>query len=262
MGVKIIVHIRHIRGHTFDVEVDRDADCIGLKVVIWDLQKIAIDAQRLVYAGKEMSDGANLVELGIDDGSTVFLVERVENPNAIPVSVPIVEPQPIEMVPVAEESVSAPIPMEEMADHHYVPVSNGAREERIKSTIDLAFWVRVYCVFGTVVSVGGLSHCWGCLLPLICFIFGYFGCRKLNRCLLMFPLLLAIVIGPIGFVGALWGVATHFRIFMLAKLVAGFLHILIMASILKLMIRIKHLTCEEKCDAVERIRASIKCRCC
>jgi len=217
-----------------------------------------------------MSDAANLVELGIHDGSTVFLVERVENANAIPVSVPIVEPQPIEMVPIAEESMSEP--MEPISDHHYAPVSSVVssdvvssdvgREERIKSTIDLAFWVRVYCVFGTVVSVGGLSHCWGCLFPLICCIFGYFGCRKLNRCFLIFPLLLAIVIGPIGFVGALWGLATHFRIFMLAKLVAGFLHILIMASILKLMIRIKHLSCEEQCDAVERIRARMKCCCC
>jgi len=53
MGVKIIVRIHHIRGHTFDVELYRDADCIGLKLAIWDCAKIAVETQRLVYAGKK-----------------------------------------------------------------------------------------------------------------------------------------------------------------------------------------------------------------
>jgi len=261
MGVKIIIHIRHIRGHTFNVEVDRDADCIGLKIAIWDSQKIAVDVQRLVYAGKEMPDQMNLVEMGIDDGSTVFLVEKVENVvNAVPVALP----QRVEMIPVMEESVSVSVPEPmSVSSQYYAPLSNDPiREERMQSTIDLAFWVRVYCLFGTVLAICGLLGSLAAVIPLLCYIFGYVGCRKLNRCFLVFPLLVSIILGPISFVCVLWGLASHFWPPMLAILFGSILHILIMGSILKLMCRIKHLSCEEKREAVERIRARIRCGCC
>jgi len=260
MGVKIIVHIRHIRGHTFDVEVDRDADCIGLKVVIWESQKIGIDTQRLVYAGKEVSDQTNLVELGIDDGSTIFLVEKVE---VGPVSVPMEQPQSVEMIAVNEDSISVPVEPMSVNSQYYAPLGNDPiREERIQSTIDLAFWVRMYCIFGIVLSVGGLLRCWGSLIPLGCFIFGYIGCKKLNRCCLAFPFLLSVVFGPVGFVFFLWRLSMHFCPLLLAGLLASILETIIMASICKLRCRIKHLSCEEKCEAVERIRARSRCCCC
>jgi hypothetical protein len=255
MGVKILIHIRHIRGHSFDVEVDRDADCIGLKVAVWDLQKIAVDSQRLVYDGKEIPDETHLVTLGIDDGSTIFLVEKVQN---VPVVVAPVEPHVI-AVPEESVSVSAGIePMSVNSQYQQLPVDT-VSEERIQSTIDLAFWVRMYCVFGVVVSIGAAFRCWGPAIPLICLIIGYFACRKLNRCCLVFPLLVSIAIGPVGFVFCLWRLANHFKPILLLALFVSFLHILIMASILKLRCRIKHLTPEEKRTAVERIRARSRC---
>jgi len=229
-------------------------------------KKIAVECQRLVYGGKEIADGKNLLELGIDDGSTIFLVERVENVNAAPVSSPVVVAPPVaEVISVPEESVSRSVPVEPMSvsSRRYVPLSNTAnREERIQSTIDLAFWVRVYCIFGFAVSLLSMAMWLGAFLPLVFYLFGYIACRKLNRCLLVFPLLVSIVVGPIGFVCVLWNLATHFWPPLFAALVVSFLHILIMASILKLGSRIKHLSCEEKQEAVGRIRARIRCCCC
>jgi len=258
MGVKIIIHIRHIRGHTFDVEIDRDADCIGLKVAIWDLQKVPVEHQRLVYAGKEVADEVILVELGIDDGSTIFLVETAEN--VIP-QAPVVESQIMEVVEIPEDSVSVPIEPMSVSSQHYAPlVDDRAREERIQATIDLAFWVKIYCLFGIIISLIALIGCsLGFAISLICYTVGYVACRKLNRCALIFPLLMSILIGPVGFVAALWHLARHFWAPWLVALAVSFLHLFIMMSIVKLRRRIKHLSPQEKNEAVERIRAR---RCC
>jgi len=226
------------------------------------LKKIPVEAQRLVYGGKEVADGTNLMELGIDDDSTVYLVERVEDAENASVSI-----QPVEFIPVVEDSISSSVPVEPMSvnSQQYASLADEVgdedREERIQSTVALAFWVRVYCLFGIIASLFGLFRCWGSVLPLLCFVLGYIGCRKLNRCCLVFPLLVSIVLGPIGFVCVLWGLATHFRPPMIAALMASFLHILIMASILKLSCRIKHLSCPEKAEALNRVRARAR-RCC
>jgi len=227
------------------------------------VKKIAVECQRLVYGGKEIADGKNLLELGIDDGSTIFLVERVDNVNEAPVSSPVVVvPQVVTVIPVPEESVSRSEPMS-VNSREYIPVGGSAnREERIQSTIDLAFWVRVYCIFGFLVSLFSMSMTMGAFLPLLCYLFGYIACRKLNRCLLVFPLLVSIILGPIGFVIVLWNLSTHFWPPMFAVLMVSFLHILIMASIFRLGRRIKHLSCSEKQDAVARIRSRIRCCCC
>jgi len=260
MGVKIIVHIRHIRGHSFDVEVDRDADCIGLKVVIWDLQKVPVESQRLVYAGKEVSDESILVELGIDDGSTIFLVETVENVNP---ALFVAEPQVMDVVEVPEVSVSGSVVIEPMSvsSQHYAPlVDNQAREERIRATIDLAFWVRIYCLFGLVISLMASFTCsLAFLAPLVLYTIGYVACRKLNRCALIFPLLLAIALGPVGFVISLLNLGTHYEPGWLIALAVSFFHLFIMMSIVKLRRRIKSLTPQEKQEAVERIRSRICC---
>jgi len=255
MGVKIIVHIRHIRGHSFDIEVDRDADCVGLKVAIWDAQKIAVETQRLVYAGKEIGDESNLVELGIDDGSTIFLVEKVEEVNSV-----MVQPQAVEVMPVPEHSVSNSVTVEPMSVQHYAELTEDrSHEERIRFVVGLAFWVRIYCIFGVVISVIGLTHCWLSVIPLLCCLIGYFATRKLNRCGLIFPFLLSIVVGPIGFVFVLSRLATHVRACLIVALLASFFHIFIMAGIGKLRCRIWHLSPQEKQEAVDRIRRSIRC---
>lgn len=260
MGVKILIHIRHIRGHTFDVEVDRDADCIGLKVAVWDSQKIPVDTQRLVYGGKEIADDSNLVNLGIDDGSTVFLVEKVENANPAPVVVP--EPQVASVVVVPEPSVSVSHFEPMSVNSQYQQLQDSTNQQRIQAVIDLAFWVRMYCIFGTVVSLGALTMCWGSLIPLTCYVIGYISCRRLSPCGLIFPFLLTMLIGPVGFVGVLWAMATHFRPILFLALIVSFLHIMIMASICRLRRRIKALNCEEKRFAVDKIRAGIRCCCC
>jgi len=261
MGVKILIHIRHIRGHTFDVEVDRDADCIGLKVVIWDSQKIPVDTQRLVYGGREIADDSNLVNLGIDDGSTVFLVEKVDNVNPVPVVVSEPQPAPVVVV-VPEESVSVSHFEPMSVSSQYQQLQDASSQERIQGVIDLAFWVRVYCIFGTVVSLGALSMCLTSLIPLACYVIGYLSCRRLSPCGLIFPMLLAILIGPVGFIAVLWAMATHFNPILFLLLFVSFLHVLIMGSICRLRRRIKALNCEEKRFAVEKIRAGIRCCCC
>jgi len=43
MVVRIQLTIKHIRGHTFETEADVDSDVLGLKVQIWESQKIAIE---------------------------------------------------------------------------------------------------------------------------------------------------------------------------------------------------------------------------
>jgi len=260
MGVKILVHIHHIRGQTFDVEVDRDAECIGLKLVIWEIAKIAVETQRLVYGGKEIADDTNLVTLGIDDGSTIFLVERVENEVENQPVNPVISSHVVEPMPVREESISmesGPV-YQPMSVSSQVPYDR-SREERIQSTVELVFWVKVYCVFGILVGIiAMIGICWGSLLPLMCYVIGYIGCKKLNRCCLVFPLLLSFIVGPVGFVFVLWHLATHFWPPMIGLLLVSFLHILVMASIMKLRCRIKHLSNEEKAEAVFQSNANTK----
>jgi len=269
MGVKILVYIRHIRGHTFEVEVDREADCIGLKLAVWEAAHIAVEAQRLVYAGKEITDDSNLVSLGIDDGSTIFLVERSDSSqsqvNSVVVPSQAMEHQPMEVIPIPEESISVEsVPVyQPMAVNSAIPSEyDRSREERIHATIELAFWVKVYCVFGFLVSLFAMIGLWVAVFPMICYILGHFGCRKLNRCYLVFPLLISIIIGPMAFLLILWNLIAHFWAPLFAALLVSFLHILIMASICKLRCRVKHLSEEEKAEAVLVMKTNTKCWCC
>jgi hypothetical protein len=85
MVVRITLTVKHIRGHTFTIESNRDADVLGLKVQIWDTQKIPIESQRLVFGGRELQDGVKLFDAGVDDNSMIFLVES-NNPAVLPQS--------------------------------------------------------------------------------------------------------------------------------------------------------------------------------
>eukprot|EP01084_Bolivina_argentea_P244311 409305_1 len=75
MGFKITLHIKHIAGYTFDIDCERDADALGIKVLIWQIQHIPVDAQRLVFGGREMDDSTKLYDLGVKDNDILFLVE-------------------------------------------------------------------------------------------------------------------------------------------------------------------------------------------
>jgi len=72
MVVRIQLTIKHIRGYSFPIETVIDGDVLGLKVLIWETQKIEIANQRLVYGGKELQDNIKLSSIGIGDNSIIF----------------------------------------------------------------------------------------------------------------------------------------------------------------------------------------------
>ena len=79
MGFKNTLLIKHATdGYEFSLDVDHDADALGVKVLIWELQKVPITSQRLVFNGKEINDSVKLNQFGIIDGDTLFLIETVK----------------------------------------------------------------------------------------------------------------------------------------------------------------------------------------
>jgi len=216
-------------------------------------------------------DGTNLISLGIDDGSTIFLVERVENVqvNVVPAtgSNGVVESPRMEVIPLDDESTSVESalmyqPMAVSSENDMDLEYDLTRESRIQSTVNLVYWVRLYCVFGFCGSSIVLPFFLGGLIPLICYGLGYIGCRKLNRCFLVFPLLLSIIIGPIAFIFVFLLMVTHFQPVLVLILIISCLHVMVMTSILKLSCRVKRLSPEEKEEAIKRSNANRTCWCC
>ena len=78
MGFKTTITIKHATdGYSFKLDVDRNADALGIKVLIWEIQKVPIESQRLVFNGKEMTDNQQVSELDMVDNDTIFLIEAV-----------------------------------------------------------------------------------------------------------------------------------------------------------------------------------------
>jgi len=133
-------------------------------------------------------------------------------------------------------------------------------EERVRNVMRLAFWIRLYCILGMIISAFSIFQCWGSIVPLLFYTFGFFGTRRLNRCLLTFPLIITAFIG--------FGLAI-FSIYMLINeydgwefllLSLGVLHISIFSCVCKLMCRISKLSNEEWIYA--RLRIGARCCCC
>jgi len=273
MVVRITLTIKHIRGHTFTVESNRDADVLGLKVQIWDTQKIPIEHQRLVYGGRELQDGVKLVDVGIDDNSMVFLVES-SNAAALPqseaseIAPPVAySSEGVNMMPVISAismanneskfvSINLPDP-----DVRYEALNEETlSEERIVSVLDLAYWIRLYFILGIFLSGLCVFNCFWSLIPLIIYILGWCGTRKLRRCCLTLPLLLTMLIGFGGLVATVYCMIMHFHAWVFLPMFIAFLHVIIFFSICKLMCRISKLSEEEWCNARTRI-ASRGCCC-
>ena len=79
MGFKNTLTIKHIDGYSFSIDVDNDADGLGMKVLIWEQQKVPIESQRLIFNGKEINDSVKINQFGIKDGDILFLIEVVSS---------------------------------------------------------------------------------------------------------------------------------------------------------------------------------------
>jgi len=264
MVVRIQLTIKHIRGHTFPVDADVDSDVLGLKVQIWESQNITIENQRLVFGGKELQDNLKLSELGIGDNAMIFLVES----NAQIPQQPQAEPTPVTIeLPIQSQIIASPCttqvpgstrcPFRQVS---YEPLQDESTlsEERMQGVINLAYWVRRYCILGMILSGISVINCLFCLIPFFMFLLGHCGTRKLNRCLLVFPLLITMMLGFGLFVISVYSLIHDYKPYEFLFLAISILHIMIFSCICKLMCRISKLTCQEWWQA----RLRIKSRCC
>lgn len=274
MVVRIQLTIKHIRGHTFPVDADVDSDVLGLKVQIWESQKIAIENQRLVFGGKELQDNLKLSELGVGDNAMIFLVESnaqiPQQPQAevppvtieMPIQSQVDAPPCTTQVPVTNcqpcQVTNIKCPFRQAV--HYEPIVDESvlSDERIDGVVNLAYWVRRYCILGMILSGISLFGCLFSLIPFFMFFLGFFGTRKLNRCLLVFPLLITILLGFCLFVGTIYNLIANYSPYDFLLLIVAILHIMIFSCICKLMCRISKLSCQEWWQA----RLQIKSRSC
>jgi len=270
MVVRIQLTIKHIRGHTFQVDADVDSDVLGLKVQIWESQKIAIENQRLVFGGKELQDNLKLSEIGIADNAMIFLVEsnpQIPQPQAeapvtieVPIQTQIIASPCATQVQLSTCQTNSRCPFRQVPFEPIVDES-GLDEERIEGVVNLAYWVRRYCVLGMILSALSVFNCLFCLIPFFMFLLGYVGTRKLNRCLLVSPLLITMMLGFGLFGMSVYMLIDDFEPFEFLLMVIGILHIMIFSCICKLMCRMSKLTCQEWWQARLRIKAR-RCCCC
>lgn len=263
MVVRFQLTVKHIRGHSFPIETDIEGDVLGLKVQIWETQKIPIENQRLVFGGKELQDNTKLSSIGIGENSTIFLVESVSDlpPQAqseIPIQVTVASDA--QVIPQQSTTVSNAVMVTTINSNSrsYEPLSQEEgmiSEERITSVMDLAFWVRLYCMLGMLISAVSIFGCWYSVIPLLIYIFGFCGTRKLNRCLLVFPLIITAFIGFGLTILSVYWLINFYNGWEFMYLFVGFLHVAIFSCICKLMCRISKLSCEEWQHARIRIRS-------
>lgn len=73
----IRISVATLTGRRTELVVSREATIEELKDIIRDKDEIPIDQQRLIYTGKQLEDGRQLLDYDIPDGSTVHLVLRL-----------------------------------------------------------------------------------------------------------------------------------------------------------------------------------------
>jgi len=273
MVVRIQLTVKHIRGHTFPIDADVESDVLGLKVLIWEAQKIPIEGQRLVFGGKELDDNLKLADLGIGDDTTVFLVE---GNSALPQPQAEVQP-PVTQSQVGSTQITTPAPMstcnfnnnsankcpyQQLREvDYYEPFEDDSvlSEERMEGIIRLGKWIRIYCLLGMFASLVCTICCVYSLIPFVMYTFGFIGTRKLNRCLLVFPLLMATILGYGLFGMSIYWLIASFQPLEFVLLFVGLLHVIIVSCIGKFMCRISHLSCQEWWQARLRIQANGCC---
>ena len=270
MVAPITLNVRHIKGYTFTVEVDHDADALGLKVIIWELQHIPVDKQRLVFGGKELTEGIKLSDMGVTDGGQIFLIESgfedgvaaASNDNGVTAAVvpPAFSPEAGQAEAVASQSGSFMVSVPQPDSRYELVSDNDASNERVSAALALAKYVRVYCIFGFIVSVLSLFDCMWSAIPVLFYLFGWIGTRKLNRCLIAFPMIIALIVGflgtgnliYLGIVADYWPSGFWVTLYVVMLLI-GIFHIMIFFSITKLMCRIGKLSRDEWCTARAKI---------
>ena len=268
MVAPITLNVRHINGTTFTVEVDHEADALGVKVLIWEAQQIPVDQQRLVFGGKELADGVTLSSMGISDGAQLFLVESALD--AIDQASAVVPPafagQEAEAGE-AQQSGSFMVSMPQPDSRYELVPEEEASNERISGAVVLAKYVRVYCIFGFILCALSSFHCLFSIIPTLFFLLGWIGTRKLNRCLIAFPMIISFLIGFFGTghliycgieYGHEWLHGVWVPLYVIALLV-GVFHVLIFFSISKLICRIGKLSRDEWCNARARIISRGRC---
>ncbi|CAK0872479.1 unnamed protein product [Prorocentrum cordatum] len=67
------IFVRDLAGRSSALEVEPDADAVGLKSQVSALCGVPAAEQRLVFAGRALTGTEALRECGLGDGSTVFL---------------------------------------------------------------------------------------------------------------------------------------------------------------------------------------------
>jgi len=256
MVVRITLNIKHIRGHIFQIECDHDADTLGLKVQIWELQKIPIENQRLVYGGRELQDGIELSKCNIVDGATLFLVETNSNINN---NIPSVNIAAFNEITTNTKEMNEPLSIN-MPEYSMLDEET-ASNDRISYVTNLAYYARCYCVLGSFISLISTFGCLFSLVPLLIYLLGWIGTRKLNRCCLIFPLFITALVGIGGTMFVIYQMSNDFVPWLFVPLFICFLHCILFTCFCKLLCAINHLSNEEITIAKARIVARRRCCC-
>mmetsp|Transcript_27799 Transcript_27799/g.24598 ORF Transcript_27799/g.24598 Transcript_27799/m.24598 type:complete len:255 (+) Transcript_27799:90-854(+) len=254
MGFKNTLTITHATdGYSFTVDVDNDADALGIKVLIWEQQKVPIESQRLVFNGQEITDSVKIEQFGIKDGDKIFLIEvkkqEIECTSAV---------ETIDITTVEPVMIEAPVQFIPN-DYLYLDGQSEERNEwKIHSVVKLSCWIRAYLWLGFILTLFATLFC--CLwsaVPMLFYMIGLIGARKLCKCALAFPIILTAII---GFGGLTLNLIWFYSIKQLIPIIISILHIAIFACICKLVIKIAQLNKTEFKQARTRI-VSRSCCC-
>lgn len=72
------IFIKTLSGKTITIEIDLNSTVMSLKQRIREKEGVAVEQQRLIFAGKQLEDTKTLCEVGIQKESTVFVVLRLQ----------------------------------------------------------------------------------------------------------------------------------------------------------------------------------------
>ena len=77
-GTDLKLYIKTISGGTIEIHVKKYFLIIDCKYLIFKQKHIAIDEQRLLFAGKQLENDAKLDECGINNEATLNLVLKMK----------------------------------------------------------------------------------------------------------------------------------------------------------------------------------------